>query len=69
MMTTKKPENCPKCGTALDRVDYYVYSQWVFNPETGSYDNNSLYEGTGRVQCTQCNTDLGELFPEGPCNK
>ncbi len=67
--TMSTPEICPKCGKPLDHVDYYEYSQWKFNPDTGAYDNNSLYGGTAEVKCPHCENDLGELFPEGPANK
>ena len=63
------PETCPKCGKPLDFVDYYEYSQWKFNPDTGAYDNNSLYGGSAVVKCPHCENALDELFPEGPANK
>lgn len=69
MSTTETAEVCPKCGEPLDLVDYYEYSQWKFNPETGSYDNNTLYGGTSEVKCAHCSNDVAELFPEGPANK
>ena len=63
------PENCPKCGNPIEAVGYYEYSEWSFNPETGAYDNTSLYGGSAEVKCNHCETDLGDLFPEGPANK
>ena len=68
MSTPNTPEICSKCGNPLELVDYHTYSQWKFNPETGSYDNNTLWDGTAEVKCAHCENDVSELFPEGPVN-
>ena len=72
----KTPEICSKCKNPLELVDYHEYSQWKFNPETGSYDNTTIYGGTAEVKCAQhhsnglyCGNDVIEHFPEGPANK
>ena len=62
------PPICPKCNEPVEFIDYYEESVWKYNPEHDSYDNTSLYGGSARVQCSQCNYDVGELFPEGPAN-
>ena len=64
--TEKKPDNCPKCGNALEQLDVYEYSQWTFNPETGAYEVERMPDD---IQCSHCTHDLGEMFPEGPGNK
>jgi hypothetical protein len=63
-MTVFKVPICPSCGAPLDRVEINETLTGIYDPKTGKYKEDGELE----TKCMQCNADLYEVFPDGPCN-
>lgn len=62
-----KPPVCPVCGNPLNSVNEDVLELYDFDVATGRY-KECKEAGTVAIYCPHCESDLGELFPEGVCN-
>ncbi len=66
------PYPCPNCGLPLDTIFWEVHTRYRLNTETGAYEEEKNFGGTGKVSCFHCGITLndgeGSPFDEGPVN-
>ena len=61
------PPTCPTCGTELTRLWEVSDYGYIFNDQSGYYDEN-LSDSEMSVKCNECRTEVTELFADGVLN-
>jgi hypothetical protein len=61
---TFKVPLCPSCSEPLKRIEINETLTGAFDPKTGKYTEDGELE----TKCLECEADLYDVFPDGPCN-
>ena len=59
------PPRCPSCNELLEKVLENDYKTYVFDPESGTYNDS---DGYLEMFCPNCDARLYDVFEEGVCN-
>lgn len=64
-----KIPKCPACKKELTEVYETIYEKYYFNKKTGGYEEfGEGLSGSMVIECSNCDTDVNDIFEEGACN-